>query len=102
MKIDWISVIVSIILIIIFGILFKFMRETFINDHAMEIEGYLNTFNGRLSVDRQYLNDNIFDDVFYYPNNEETGETGWEKCKLECPGNCVEDFVSGNAYCFPY
>ena len=74
------------------------------------VEG-LNTFNGRMAVDDQYFYDKVFDDVTYYPNkydkDYETGEeigqllmTGWQQCKLECPGNCMEYGLSGRTYCF--
>jgi len=76
------------------------------------VEG-LNTFNGRMAIDDQYFYDKLFDDVIYYPNEydkdykrgEEIGkllQTGWVKCKTECPGHCVEYGVHGAAYCFPY
>jgi len=64
-------------------------------------EGYLNTFNGRMSIDDQYFYDKLLDDVFYYPNMPD-GTTGWVNCKIKCPGNCVEFGVTGASYCFPY
>jgi hypothetical protein len=72
------------------------------------IEG-LNTFNGRMAIDDQYFYDKLFDDVVYYPNEYQNDynlgdliTTGWEKCKAECPGHCVEFGPSGNSYCFNY
>jgi hypothetical protein len=63
------------------------------------VEG-LNTFVGRLAIDDQYFYDKLFDDVYYYPN-EPNGMTGWDRCRTECIGNCVEYGISGNSYCFP-
>lgn len=70
-------------------------------------KGTFTTFNGRMAIDDQYFYDKLFDDVTYYANDYDydTGaliKTGWEKCKMECSGNCVEYYVSGNSYCFPY
>lgn len=70
------------------------------HQYTKKIEG-LQTFAGRLAIDDQYFYDQMFDDVYYYPN-EKDGTTGWQRCKTECPGHCVEYFVSGIAYCFPY
>jgi hypothetical protein len=69
--------------------------------------GTFTTFNGRMAIDDQYFYDKLFDDVVYYENDYDydTGDlikTGWEKCKMQCSGNCVEYFLSGNSYCFPY
>jgi hypothetical protein len=67
------------------------------------------TFNGRMAIDDQYFYDKLFDDVVYYPNQYENDYNlndinmiGWEKCKMECTGHCVEYGITGNAYCFPY
>ena len=67
------------------------------------------SFNGRMAIDDQYFYDKLFDDVVYYPNEYEgdynlndVKATGWEKCKQECPGHCVEYGVGGNSYCFNY
>lgn len=64
-------------------------------------------FNGRMAIDDQYFYDKLFDNVVYYPNEylkdesmNEVVKTGMEKCQQECQGNCVEYYVSGNAYCF--
>lgn len=72
-----------------------------------QFTGTFTTFNGRMAIDDQYFYDKLFDDVVYYDNDYDydTGDlikTGWEKCKMQCSGNCVEYFVSGNSYCFPY
>ena len=65
------------------------------------------TFNGRMAIDDQYFYDKLFDNVTYYPNkydkNYELGDVianGWELCKQDCPGNCVEYGQTGNSYCF--
>lgn len=70
---------------------------------------FTGTFNGRMAIDDQYFYDKLFDDVVYYPNEYEgdynlndVKVTGWEKCKQECPGHCVEYNISGNSYCFNY
>lgn len=71
-------------------------------------EGTFNsTFNGRMAIDDQYFYDKLFDDVVYYPNEYATDynlgdllATGWQKCKMECKGHCVEYNISGNSYCF--
>lgn len=67
------------------------------------------SFNGRMAIDDQYFYDKLFDDVVYYPNEYEgdynlndVKATGWEKCKQECPGHCVEYGLHGVSYCFPY
>lgn len=77
-----------------------FITFIFYNKYNQKIEG-LNTFTGRLAIDDQYFYDKLFDDVAYYPNNED-GTTGWVTCKMECPGNCVEFGINGQSYCFPY
>jgi hypothetical protein len=72
---------------------------------------HIDTFNGDMATDNQYSYDNMFDNVTYYPNiyeqnferSEEIGfllSTGWEKCKKECKGNCIEYGVTGHSYCF--
>lgn len=98
------NIILIIILVVIFACWFY---KQFIKKDV--IEGLnLNTFTGRLAIDDQYFYDQLFDDVFYYPNepDKETSRwissTGWIKCKMECPGHCVEYGPTGNAYCFPY
>jgi len=68
--------------------------------NSKKIEG-LQTFAGRLAIDDQYFYDQLFDDVYYYPN-EGDGTTGWYRCKTECPGHCVEFGLTGASYCFPY
>ncbi len=65
------------------------------------IEG-LDSFNGRMAIDDQYFYDKVFDDVFYYANDEDGWVTGWDLCKLQCGGHCVEYGPSGNSYCFSY
>lgn len=62
-----------------------------------------------MAIDDQYFYDKLFDDVVYYPNEYgkdlDLGEllsTGWERCKMECPGHCVEYAIHGVATCFPY
>ena len=77
------------------------------NSVAKPFKGTFTTFNGRMAIDDQYFYDKIFDNVTYYDNDYDydTGDlikTGWEKCTTGCSGNCVEYFVSGRAYCFPY
>jgi hypothetical protein len=77
------------------------------NSVAKPFTGTFTTFNGRMAIDDQYFYDKIFDNVTYYDNDYDydTGDlikTGWEKCTTGCSGNCVEYFVSGRAYCFPY
>jgi len=87
-----IYLIIILIILIIFLIYINIPKK---------VEGYLNTFNGRMVIDDQYFYDQLFDDVFYYPN-EPDGTTGWIRCKTECTGKCVEFGVTGNSYCFPY
>lgn len=71
-----------------------------------KVERFLNTFNGRLSLDDQYYYDKLFDDVFYYPNTDPFGKdmvTGWEKCRTENKtGHCVEFGLTGATYSFSY
>jgi hypothetical protein len=86
------TVLIIIILVLLF---FIFRKPTDL------VEG-LDTFVGRMAIDDQYYYDKLFNDVTYYPNDDDGITTGWMKCKQDCPGNCMEFFVSGNAYCFPY
>lgn len=77
------------------------------NSGVKPFKGTFTNFNGRMAIDDQYFMDKLFDDVTYYDNdyNYDTGDlikTGWDKCKTQCTGNCVEYFLSGNSYCFPY
>ena len=65
------------------------------------------TFNGRMAINDQYFYDKLFDDVVYYPNEYSTDfnlgdllATGWQKCKMECQGHCVEYGQTSAAYCF--
>ena len=51
-------------------------------------------------------NDTLLDNTAYYYNDKSTihadnnAMTGWEKCKLTCPGNCLEFGLTGSAWCF--
>lgn len=70
-------------------------------------EGTFTNFNGRMAIDDQYFYDKLFDDVVYYENDYDPDtfdllNTGWNKCNMNCQGNCVEYFLSGASYCFPY
>ena len=87
------KIIVILLLIIIFWLVYKLFSK------KNKIEG-LYTFNGTMAIDSQYFYDNLFNNVFYYPNQPD-GTSGWVKCRSECPGNCVEYGVTGNSYCFP-
>lgn len=67
------------------------------------------SFNGRMAIDDQYFYDKLFDDVVYYPNEYVNDNnlmdpisTGWQRCKMECPGHCVEYGLNGASYCFSY
>ncbi len=65
------------------------------------------SFNGRMAIDDQYFYNKIFDNVAYFDNkyDYDSGDlitTGWETCKMQCTGNCVEYGLSGATYCFPY
>jgi len=53
-----------------------------------------------MAVDDQYFYDRVFDDVTYYPTTQKS--TGWSRCILTCPGNCMEYGPTGNSYCFPH
>ena len=96
-------IILLLTIILIIFIIYKYNKK-------QDIEG-LYTFNGRMSIEDQWFHDNLFDNVYYFPNKYaqpyETGEeigklldTGLAKCLQECPGNCMEYGVSGRAYCF--
>lgn len=94
-------VIVGIVCILILFVPYKFFNK---NEDTIEGLG-LNNFTGRLAIDDQYYYDKLFDDVFYYPNDDPFSKymtTGYEKCKSECTGNCVSFGPSAHAYCFPY
>lgn|SRR5579863_3161787 len=76
-------------------------------NETINYRGTYTNFNGRMAIDDQYFYDKLFDDVVYYENDYDydTGKlitTGWDKCKTNCQGNCVEYFLSGDSYCFPY
>ena len=63
----------------------------------------LQTSASRMSIDRMYYDDQIFDKVDYIPNSQDIGEdgvTGWIKCMRDCDGTCLEYGISGNSYCF--
>ena len=105
------KIIFVLILVISVTIIYNYLNSLPKNNN--DVEGYLNTFNGRMAIDDQYFYDKLFDDVFYYPNEYETNyergeeigklvKTGWVRCKEECPGHCVEYGVSGHSYCFSY
>jgi hypothetical protein len=75
-----------------------------INKKSDLIEG-LDSFNGRMAIDDQYFYDKLFDDVFYYENEDGGfGTLGIERCLLEIApgGHCVEYGLSGAAYAFAY
>ena len=91
---------IKILLCIIILIITIYLYNSYIKNNNLIIEG-LDTFTGRMAIDDQYYYDKLFDDVYYYPN-EEDGTTGWAKCKSECSGHCVEFGVHGVSYCFPY
>ena len=74
-----------------------------------QVEGYLNSFNGRMGIfnNRQYLSDQVFEDVAYYQDDDQFSPnmvTGWEKCRVENEGHgyCVEFGLSGDTFYFPY
>ena len=63
-------------------------------DCDVNINGYKNLNN--------YDNQTLFSDVKFFigdPNKPE--ETGWNTCKCNCDGRCVEFGQTGNFYCFP-
>lgn len=80
-------------LLIFVGIIFVI----FILFYNNTIEG-LQTMNNRMAVNQFYQYDSVFDNVIYFANTDNS--TGWARCKLICPGSCVEYGVSGNSYCF--
>ena len=51
-------------------------------------------------------NDTILNGTSYYYNDQDkihhniNSLTGWDKCKMTCPGNCLEFGVTGSAWCF--
>lgn len=117
----FLTILIIIIIFSLYYFLIKFNKEHFNNtlsnfgskpydtQKKVYTSAINTTFNGRMATDDQYFYDKLFDDVTYYPNEYQNDynlndvlTTGWEKCKQECPGNCVEYYVSGNAYCFPY
>jgi len=64
-------------------------------------------FNGRMAIDNQYFYDHLFDNISYFDNvyDYDSGDlitTGWDKCKIQCTGNCVAYGLTGATYCFPY
>ena len=78
--------------------------------NSKRLEG-LSTFNSRLSIDDQYFHDRLLDNASYFPNeynhayprSEAIGcpyKTGITKCWEQCPGQCMEYGVTGNAYCY--
>lgn len=89
-------VIILIIIVMVGYLVYKYWIES-----GDVVEG-LNTFNGRMAIDDQYFYDSLFDQVYYYPNNESDGTTGWDKCKSECQGNCQSYGYTNISYCFNY
>lgn len=96
------------LILIFIVIIMVILYLIYVRKNTIVVEG-LNTFNGRMAIDDQYFYDKLFDDVIYYPNeHKESSEledivtTGWVRCKMECPGHCVEYGQTSNAYCFPY
>lgn len=90
-----------IILIIIVILIFIY----WINSTNNNVEGFLQTFNGRAAIDDQYFFDKLYDDVVYYPNvfkDDELISTGWVDCLQNCVGNCIEDGMTSNAYCWSF
>lgn len=96
-------------LILVTTILVAVMFLCWCNSHK-RYEG-LYTFNSRLSIDDQYFHDNLLDNATYFPNeynhayarSENIGifnKTGMAKCLEQCPGQCMEYGVTGNAYCY--
>jgi len=80
-----------------------------IGGRGVVIEG-LNTINNRMAVDDQYSHDRLFDNTIYFANSYAMNDgdmditynlsRGIDRCRLVCPGRCVEYGVSGNATCF--
>jgi len=82
-------------------------HEGFYTSNTIRQHKAFSIFNdSQLGNTKYYENDNILKNTIYYENDDRgaTGNkgllTGWEKCRLSCPSNCVEYGLSGNAWCF--
>lgn len=65
--------------------------------------GFRENFGDVLSVkDPKKLLDinKQFDDVIVYYNDID-GKIGYDKCIDKCPGFCVENGMTGSAFCYP-
>jgi len=62
-------------------------------------EGFNTTNRIRETDGFSWFSDPMFLILNYF-ENDVGGYTGWEKCKLVCPGNCVEFGLSGHSFCF--
>jgi hypothetical protein len=97
------NIIIILLVIVLFAWTTWYIKKTN-HIHDGSTEGFLNTFNGRLALDDQYFYDTLFDNTFYYENDDPFSKdmvTGWEKCKTEnTAGNCVEFGLTGYTYAF--
>jgi hypothetical protein len=89
-----------IFILLIFGIVYWIFGSG-----SYDVVEGLDSFNGRMAVDNQYMYDSLFNSTVgynsdYIGDSEDLLETGWSKCKKECMGHCVEFGLSGFATCF--
>ena len=79
-------------------------KEHFYTSNAVKQHKAFSIFNDEMFKKTTYHeNDTILDNTNYYYNDKSSINTnknqmtGWEKCKLTCPGNCLEFGLSGTA-----
>jgi len=106
----------NLLIIIIFFVLIGMVISNIINKNinegfytsntVKEHKDYSIFYDQQFKNTKYYENDGIFKNTIYY-ENDDTGATGnkglltgWQKCKLSCPGHCLEYGVSGNTWCF--
>jgi hypothetical protein len=83
------------IIILIFVLLIFFIFGI----NSSKKEGFFTTNRVRETDAFSWFNDPMFLILNYFENDPD-GLTGWAKCRLVCPGNCVEYGPSGHSFCF--
>lgn len=63
------------------------------------------TYQGRKNTGTELTDDNLFQDVIIFKNDddlyESNGRLGIDKCIDQCSGKCIEFGITGVGYCFP-
>ena len=111
------KILIVIIIVMLLEICYKnLFVEHFYTSNAIKQHKAFSPFHDEMFKKTKYHdNDVLVLGTIYYDNDydglsgQETGRTqdgylnsltGWEKCKLSCPGNCLEYGLTGSAWCF--